>query len=255
MATKVKMTRAEAELIKSKSGEHILNPDSGLYVLKTSAKGKSIMDSTLPKVVSHADVLTQVVAALTKVGNVEDKVISETITSLNLQLPRDFPAKWGGSGKEAKEAKETKVKDGNQPARALNSFLLFQQDHKEQAKERVKKFPNVQIIEDGETKTVKNTPARALGLMWSEYKEKNPVNKYIDQAKALKEIADAKINEYKASKGIEVKAAKSSTKKKTGYIVWCSEQVGMSTTDKNATWNELKKMQPLSRNIKIKLQN
>ncbi len=101
---------------------YIINPHSKKMVKRDSPQGKKLVDAEttgaeIPKTMTETQRLILVVQTLRDIGDLDDAVIKAALKTIEEELPRSFPACWGGKQKEARHA--------DHPKGPSNSYIYY----------------------------------------------------------------------------------------------------------------------------------
>jgi hypothetical protein len=101
---------------------YILNPNTEKYVKRDTPLGKKLAKAEktgeeVPKTMTDTERLILVVQTLRDSLNLEDDAIKNALKTIEAELPRSFPAFWGGKHKEDRHPEH--------PKNPCNSYILF----------------------------------------------------------------------------------------------------------------------------------
>lgn len=105
--------RMTEEEKKADTENYILNPNTGKMVKRDTPQGKKLVETEktgaeIPKMMTDTQRLILVVQTLRDIVDLDDAVIKAALKTIEEELPRSFPAYWGGKQKEARHADHPK---------------------------------------------------------------------------------------------------------------------------------------------------
>jgi len=105
--------RMTEEEKKADTENYILNPNTDKMVKRDTPQGKKLVEAEktgaeIPKTMTDTQRLILVVQTIRDIVDLEDAVIKAALKTIEDELPRSFPAYWGGKQKEARHADHPK---------------------------------------------------------------------------------------------------------------------------------------------------
>jgi hypothetical protein len=161
---------------------YIKNPHSGLYVLRSSADGKKYAKAEetgveVPKTMTETERLLLVISTLQNHFGLADEEIKKALQAdeaVLAELPRGFPAGWGGKKKTARSP--------DHPKQASNPYIWFVKATREDI---AKANPGVSPSE----------VMKMMGELWQNTKEEDRIE-YVEAAEADKARYDSEMAVY-----------------------------------------------------------
>jgi high mobility group protein B2 len=216
---------------------YILNPNTEKWVKRDTPNGKKLEKAEktgeeVPKTITDTQRLILVVETLRDSLNLDDDAIKEALKTIGAELPRGFPAIWGGKQKTARNP--------DRPKNPSNPYILFTSSIREstkkanpgmQSKELMSVMSDIWIATSKEDR-LEYEEAAAVDLARYEREMVVFETKYPDEARA--------------------KSSPNKPTKKTAYHCYCDERreaLKLEFQDKNGKeitkllaeqWDDLK---------------
>lgn len=240
--TKAAVVRLSEEDKAADPENFIYNPESKKHVKRDSAMGKKLMQAEKngKQVVTETGRLILFIQTLQDQLGLEDSVIKAALTSdeaVKAEMPRAFPAAWGGKQKTARSPEH--------PKHPTNSFLFFNKAVRESVVEANPGIKGSEILS-------------IISKMWKETAEEDKAE-YIAAAAADRLRYEAEMEKYEKEHPEEARKSSPGNdrpKKTTAYTLFqpdCRKTLESEYPDLNGKeitkkiaemWNELKKEDP-----------